>query len=104
MTAHLTVRSDSDLVLVMVGDYARGLGCASEPAPAAKPGVRIVLPDADSRLLDLITYVALGCVKAGVDVAEPICDLTYQYAGAAAQVRLVLRIDSFTIDPTGAAG
>jgi hypothetical protein len=60
--------------------------------------------DADERLLELMTHVAFGCVKAGIDVGEPECEIVYHYAGSSSQVRLVLRMDSFTIDPSGAIG
>jgi hypothetical protein len=102
MTVYLTVISGSDLILHLVSDFARGLGCTVDGVPEQHRGIRIEVPDAGHTLVELLTHVALSATKAGVDPGEPLCKLTYRHAGASAQVRLVVRIAEFGIDATTA--
>jgi hypothetical protein len=103
MTVYLTLISGSDLILHLVSDFARGLGCTVD-AVTEQPhrGIRIEVPDAGHTLVELLTHVALSATKAGVDPGEPLCKLTYRHAGASAEVRLVVRIAEFGIDATTA--
>jgi len=99
MTVHLTLVSRNDLVLSFVRDFARGLGGSVDPVPEpAGPGIRIEAPDAGHSLLELLTHVALSATKAGVDVQESLCMVTYQHEGAASTVTLTLRIAEVSID------
>ena len=99
MTAHLAVLSGNGVVLKLVSDYAHGLGCTSESTSEPEgSGVRIAMSNDEVGLLDLLTQVALGCAKAGLEVNEPVCVLTAHGAGAASQVRLALRMERFNIE------
>ena len=99
MTAHLTLVSSNDLVLSLVRDFARGLGSSVDPVPEpAGPGIRVDLPDVANSLLELLTHVALSATKAGVDVQEPRCMVTYRHEGAASTMTLTLRIADVSID------
>lgn len=99
MTAELIVVSASGIVLKLVGDYAQGLGCTSESVSRPEgPGIRIDIAQYEARLVDILTHVALACAKAGLDVNEPWCELTYRGAKANSQVRLALRIARFNIE------
>jgi hypothetical protein len=93
---HLTVVSKSELLLQLVGDFARGLGCAVGGDDGSSL-LRIDVSDADDGLLELLDYVALSAARAGVDVGEPLCRLTYRRGEAAAQVTLDLRIADFSL-------
>ena len=99
MTAHLAVLSRNGLVLKLVSDYAHGLGCASEAISEPEGnGIRIAMSNDDVGLVDLLTQVALGCAKAGVEVNEPLCLVTSRGAGASSQVRVALRMGRFNIE------
>jgi len=87
---HLTVLSQSEVLLRLVGDFAKGLGCTTEGESGRK--LRIGLSDADDRLLQLLEYIALSVTRAGVNLAEPLCRLTYRRGQAPSQVTLDLRI------------
>jgi hypothetical protein len=102
MTVYLTLISGSTLILHLVSDFARGLGCAVEAVaePPHRGGIRIQVPDAGQTLVELLTHVALSATKAGVDPGEPLCQLTHRHAGASAEVRLSVRIAEFSIDTT----
>jgi hypothetical protein len=101
MTVHLTLISSSNLILHLVSDFARGLGCPVDMLPEQPHrGIRIEVPDAGHPLIELLTHVALSATKAGVDPGEPLCQLTYRHAGASAEVRLAVRIAEFSIDAT----
>ena len=104
MTVYLTLISGSHLILHLVSDFARGLGCSVDVVAEQPPhrGIRIEVPDAGDTLVELLTHVALSATKAGVDPGEPLCKLTYRHAGASAEVRLVVRIAEFSIDATTA--
>ena len=102
MTVYLTLISGSDLILHLVSDFARGLGCTVDVPEQPHRGIRIEVPDAGHTLVELLTHVALSATKAGVDPGEPLCKLTYRHAGASAEVRLVVRIAEFGIDATTA--
>ena len=98
MTLFVTLVSESELVLSLVRDYARGLGCPVT-AVASDRSVRIEVQDDDhSSLLELLTHVALSAAKAGVNVAEPTVRVTYQHPSVTTEVALTLRIDEFRID------
>jgi hypothetical protein len=92
----LTVFSQSENVLSLVGDFASGLGCVVD-RPARSDGLRIDLPNAGDILLELLDYIALSATKAGVDPAEPLCRTTYRRPGATAQVTLDLRIAGISL-------
>jgi hypothetical protein len=101
MTVFLTLISGRNLILHLVSDFARGLGCAVDVV-AEQPhrGIRIQVPDAGHTLVELLTHVALSATKAGVDPGEPLCQVTYRHAGASAEVRLAVRIAEFSIEAT----
>ena len=104
MTVHLLIVSDSDNLLQLVGEFAKGLGCTLEAAPATGRGLRVELPDGAETLLNLLTYVALSATKLGVQLVEPTCEVTYRQGNAASVVTLALRIADFrlhTPTPTG---
>ena len=104
MTASLTLVSGKDQVVHFVGDFARGLGCAvvDEPSPSGH-SIRIELPEAAHVLVELLTHVALSATRAGVDVAEPLCHVTYRHSGVASAVNMAIRITEFGIDTSPAA-
>jgi hypothetical protein len=98
MSVHLTLVSGNDQVLRLVSDFARGLGCAIDAVPAQTGrGIRMEVPDADS-LLELLTHVALSATKAGIDITEPLSQVTHRHDGASAGVTLALRLADFRID------
>jgi hypothetical protein len=99
MTGHLTLESKSEVVLRYVADFARGLGCAvAAPADSGAHAIRIALPESSDALLELISHVALSATRAGVDIGEPRCHITFQHDKAPSVVTLALRIDEFNID------
>jgi hypothetical protein len=99
MTANVTVQSGNALVLGLVGDYARGLGCVLDASPPGDhPAIRITIAGVDERLVEVLTHVALSCIKAGVDVTEPLCEVTCRHPGVSSDVRLSLRVADFHID------
>jgi hypothetical protein len=98
MRVQLTVRSASDDVLQLVNDFARGLGCSTGDAPSAGVrGVQITMSDVEEDLVELLTHVALSATKVGLDIREPLCELTYHHEGVSSEVRLVLRVEQFNI-------
>jgi hypothetical protein len=105
MIVHLTLVSENEVVLRLVGDFARGLGCALDTVPASPGrGIRTEVPDAGGdTLLELLTHIALSATKGGVNVAEPLCRVTYRHGSAPSQVTLGLRIAEFSIDTTATA-
>jgi hypothetical protein len=105
MMVSLIVFSESDVLLRLVGDFARGLGCPVNPtlAPLAR-GVQTELPDGDDTLLELLNHVALSATKAGVDLWEPLCRVTYWHPGASAEVAIGLRVAEFNLNKHGPAG
>ena len=96
MNVHLTVLSQNDMLLRLVGDFAKGLGCTTD-ADDARGQLRIEWSVTDDALLELLDYVALSATRAGVDVGEPLCRLTYRRGEAPAQVTLDLRIADFSL-------
>jgi hypothetical protein len=89
----LTLLSRDETVRGLVADFARGLGCdVHSEAGAAADGLHIQLGDPGDVLLELLDYVALSATKAGIDLSEPLCRITYRRRGAPAQVQLDLRI------------
>ena len=52
----------------------------------------------------MLTHVALSAAKAGVDVAEPLCHLTYRHSGVTSSVTLTLRIAELRIDTATQTG
>ena len=98
MTAHVTLESKNEVVLRLVADFARGLGCVVDVPPGSDGrAIRIALSDA-SVLLELMTHVALSATKANIDLDEPVCRVTFQHANAPSVVTLGLRIAEFNID------
>jgi hypothetical protein len=103
MTLFVTLVSESDLVLSLVRDYARGLGCPVTAASSDR-SVRIEVPDDDHSFLELLTHVALSTAKAGITVAEPTVRVTYRHPSVTSEVALTLRIDEFRIDAVARVG
>jgi hypothetical protein len=104
MTGHLTLESKSEVVLRYVADFARGLGCAATtPADAHGRAIRMALPESSDALLELMSHVALSATRAGVDIGEPVCYVTFQHDHAPSVVTLGLRLAAFNID-TAASG
>ena len=102
MTVHLTLVSQNEKVLNLVGDFARGLGSTAVAAPSPLGhSLRTELPDAGETLLELLSYVALSATRAGIDPAEPFCRVTYWHRGAAAEVTLGLRVAEFLLEKGG---
>jgi hypothetical protein len=98
MTVFVTLVTESELLLHLVSDYARGLGCDVDGAAnPARGSIRIEVDD-DRSLVELLTHVALGAAKAGIAVSEPLCQVTYRHAGVTSDVILTLRIAEFRID------
>jgi hypothetical protein len=62
------------------------------------------MDDVDQGLVELLTHVALGATRAGVDIAVPICHVTYRHEGATSDVTLSLRIADVRIDTIAKAG
>ena len=58
----------------------------------------------DQKLLELLTHVALSATKAGVDVGEPLCHVTYRHQGVTSDVTLTLRIADVRIDTSEKTG
>jgi len=101
MTVSVTLVSENDLVLSLVRDFAQGLGCPVDgSAGFSDRSIRIALEDDEHSLVELLTHVALSTAKAGVDVAEPLCHVTYRHRGAISDVTLTLRITDFHLDST----
>jgi hypothetical protein len=105
MTVSVTLVSENDLVLRLVGDFAHGLGCPVDMKPMSSGrSIRIEVDDDDHSLVELLTHVALSAAKAGVDVAEPLCHVTYRHRGVTSDVTLTLRIAEFRIDTAARVG
>ena len=105
MTIAVTLVTESDQLLRLVRDFAHGLGCRVDMAPVSSGGgIRIALDDDDHSLVELLTHVALSAAKAGVDVAEPLCHVTYQHRSVTSEVILTLRIAEFRIDKAARIG
>jgi hypothetical protein len=104
MTVSLSVTSKNDQLLRLVHDFALGLGCAADWASTSVNRSVQIQVDDDHNVLELLTHVALSATKAGVDVSEPICQMTYQYSGAISNVTLALRLADVRIDPSQRPG
>jgi hypothetical protein len=91
MTAHFTLVTVSEDLRRLVAEFARGLGCAPESAPGGG-AVRAAIPDVADTLLSLLTYVALSAIKLLIDLAEPLCEVTYRHGAEASEVTLSLRL------------
>jgi hypothetical protein len=79
MMVHLRLTSANDTVRRLVADFARGLGCTVKSGGSEGAlSFRAELPDTDT-LIELLTHVALTATKAGIDVAEPLCRVTYRH-------------------------
>jgi hypothetical protein len=98
MTVSVTLVSESDLVLRLVHDFAHGLGCPVDAPTSSGRSIRIEVDDGDHGLVELLTHVALSAAKAGVDVSEPLCHVTYRHSGVTSDVILTLRIAEVRID------
>jgi hypothetical protein len=96
MTVSATLVSKNDLILRLVHDFTRGLGCSVDAS--ADRRIRIELDGDVQKLLELLTHVALSATKAGVDVAEPLCHVTYRHEGVTSDVTLTLRVADVRID------
>ena len=106
MTVSVTLVSTSELVLRLVHDFARGLGCVVDAGPLSSDrSIRIEVNDDGHSLLELLTHVALSATKAGVDVTEPLCQVTYRHGGGVTpDVTLTLRIADIRIDAVPRSG
>ena len=105
MKVSVTIVSENDLIRALVRDFAHGLGCRVDmgAAPAGR-SIRIAVNEEDYTLVELLTHVALSAAKAGVDVAEPLCHVTYQHRSVTSEVTLTLRIADFRIDKAAGIG
>src|SRR4030095_2630661 len=101
MTLSVTLVSENDQLLRLVRDFAHGLGCPVTVPKSPDGRGRIEVDDDDHSLVELLTHVALSAAKAGVNLAEPVCHVTYQHRSVTSEVTLTLRIAEFRID-TGA--
>jgi hypothetical protein len=105
MNITVTVVSKNDVLLRLVRDFAHGLGCRVEMVPTPSVGsIRIALNEDEQSLVELLTHVALSAAKAGIDVAEPLCHVTYQHRSVTSQVTLSLRLAEFHIDKVARIG
>jgi hypothetical protein len=99
MTVSATLVTKNDEVRRLVRDFAHGLGCRiGNEALSSAPSIRVDMDDDGHSLLELLTHVALAATQAGVDVAEPVCHVTYRHDSVASEVTLTLRIADFRID------
>jgi hypothetical protein len=104
MTMSVTLVSANDLVLRLVRDFAHGLGCPVDVGPISSArSIRIEVHDDGDSLVELLTHVALSATKAGLDVAEPLCHVTYRHPGVTSDVTLSLRIADVRIDKVAQA-
>ena len=104
MTVHLLLISQNENLLLLVGEFAKGLGCTIEAAPATGRGLRLQLAEGAETLLNLLTFVALSATKLGVQLPEPTCEVTYRQGNAASAVTLALRIADFRLHAPATAG
>jgi hypothetical protein len=105
MTIAVMLVSESDPLLRLVGDFAHGLGCRVDMVPTSSGrSIRIGMNDEHQNLIELLTHIALSAAKAGVDVAEPRCHVTYHHQSATSEVTLTLRIAEFRIDKAAGIG
>jgi hypothetical protein len=105
MTIAVTLISTSDPLLRLVRDFAHGLGCRVDVAPTSSgQSIRIAVNEDDHSLVELLTHVALSAAKAGVDLTEPLCRVTYQHRSVTSEVTLTLRIADFRIDKAAGIG
>jgi hypothetical protein len=105
MTVSVTLVSEHDVMLRLVHDFARGLGCSVEmETTSSGRSIRIELDDADHRLVELLAHVALSAAKVGVDVSDSLCHLTYRHPGVTSNVTLTLRITELRIDTAAEIG
>jgi hypothetical protein len=106
MTIAVTLVTKSDPLLRLVRDFAHGLGCHVDTAPASSGhGIRIALDENDDHsLVELLTHVALSAAKAGIDLAEPLFHVTYRHRSVTSEVTLTLRIAEFRIDKAAGIG
>ena len=91
MTVRFTFATKSDHLFRLVAEFAQGLGCTVQAGPI-DGALRAEVPAGAEGVLDLITYVALSAMKSRVDLAEPLCEVTYRQDAAASEVALALRI------------
>ena len=96
VNVQLTVMSQSGTLVRLVGDFARGLGCTTD-LDEGRGELRIQWSAAEDALLELLDYVALSATRAGVDIGEPLCRLTYRRGDAPARVTLDFRIADFRL-------
>jgi hypothetical protein len=92
----LTVLSQSDPLRQLVGDFAKGLGCTVHANDESRE-LRIESSADDEVMLELLGFVALSAARAGVDLAEPLCRVTYRRGETVAQTTLDLRIADFRL-------
>jgi hypothetical protein len=104
MTLSVTLVSENDQLLRLVRDFAHGLGCSVTGPKSPDRSIRIDADDDDHSLVELLTHVALSAAKAGVNLSEPICHITYQHQSVTSEVTLTLQIAEFRIDTPARAG
>jgi hypothetical protein len=98
----LSVLSRNDDLLQLVGDFARGLGCAVHTNDSSKLRIESAAAD-DELILELLGFVALSATRTGVDLAEPLCRVTYRRGDAPAETTLDLHIADFRLTAARAA-
>jgi hypothetical protein len=104
MILSVTLVSENDQLLRLVRDFAHGLGCPVTVPKSPDKAIRIEVDDDDHSLVELLTHVALSAAKAGVNLGEPICHVTYQHRSVTSEVTLTLRIAEFRIDTAARVG
>ena len=104
MTLSITLVSENDQLLRLVRDFAHGLGCRVTAATSPEKAIRIEVDEHDHSLVEVLTHVALSAAKSGVNLAEPICRVTYQHQSVTSEVTLTLRIAEFRIDTPARVG
>lgn len=98
MIVQLTLASQSESLLTLVGDFAEGLGCQVARS-SARADVRARLPqDAPADLLlHLLSYVALSAVKLGLDVNEQRYQVRFHERGAKADATLTFTVSAIAL-------
>ena len=104
MTVHFALTSESDELLRLVAEFAQGLGCTLQPALGPSGSLRMKIPEESDMLLSLVTYVALSATKLGVDLVEPLCEISYKRGADASEVTLALRISDIRLQNPTASG
>ena len=101
MTIQFTLVSRHAPLVTLVREFALGLGYAVED-DAAQGEIRFAVRDGAEMLLHVLTHVALGATKLGVDLQDAICRVRFREPHAAAAVEMNLRLADITLhSPAG---